>query len=250
MKRLLPLLAVLIFAPSAHAAHHLMTVNRVDASPTDVNKQFVELLDTFGEPFPNPQYSLGVFNAGGSLVASQVFNKPFGFANRTTPYLIGKAGVAGRNELLTLTIPNAPGKVCFHSSGSPTQADAIHCRAYGGSSGGGGTVDRRKPKQTLGGRTRQKLKGLAVTVRVDEAARVVATGSVRFGKRKLSLTRVTRNVKAGQKATLKLKLSRKRARAVRAALRARRRVTVKLKISARDAGGNVGVARRSIRLTG
>lgn len=249
MKRLAPLLAVLVFAPSAHAAHHLMRVNNVDASPADVSKQSVELLDTFGEPFPNPQYSIAVFDAGGALGVSQVLDAPHGFANRTTPYVIGKAGVAGRDKLLELTIPNQPGKVCFHSSGAPSAANEIHCLAYG-ASGGGGAVDARKPVQTLGGSKRQKLKGLAVTVRVDEAAKLTATGTVRFGKRRLKLRKATRSAKAGQKVTLKLKLSKRNAKAVRAALRARRKVTVKLKVTATDATGNASVARRSLKLTG
>lgn len=89
-----------------------------------------------------------------------------------------------------------------------------------------------------------------MTVRVDEAAKLTAAGTVRFGKRRLKLRKATRSAKAGQKVTLKLKLSRKNAKAVRAALRARRKVTVKLKMTATDASGNASVASRSIRLTG
>ena len=46
MKRLAAVLVLLVFPPSAHASEHLMQVNKVNASPGDVSKQFVELLDT------------------------------------------------------------------------------------------------------------------------------------------------------------------------------------------------------------
>jgi hypothetical protein len=58
---------------------------------------------------------------------------------------------------------------------------------------------------------------------------------------------VRRQVQAGQKVTVKLKLSRKARAAVKTALRRGSRIKAKVKVSARDSAGNTTTARPSIR---
>lgn len=215
--RRLAILIALVLAPSAQAADHLMHVNEVSVAPGDVNQQFVEFLDP-GEPFPESTYSLAILNSGGAIVAEQTFPEPQGFALRTDPYVVGKAGVSGRDELLTLTIPNAPGKACFYRGSPAASSPVIHCLEYGstrpacsaqlqpsesvafapptpgaqnaagtaacgspggGGGGDGGADDKRKPKTTLGGKKTQDVDKLAVTATLDEDGTVSATGTVR-----------------------------------------------------------------------
>ena len=111
------------------------------------------------------------------------------------------------------------------------------------------TSDRTRPVTTLGGRRRQRLSRLSVTVRVNEAATVVATGAVKVGNRRHRLRRVQRALRAGEKVRLKLKLSRKGRSSARAALALGRKVRAAVSVTATDTSGNKSVRRRNIRVT-
>jgi hypothetical protein len=283
--RRLAIVVALVLAPSAQAADHLMHVNEVSVSPGDVTKQFVEFLDP-GEPFPQSTYSLAILDSGGAIVQEQTFTQPHGFALRTDPYVVGKAGVSGRDELLTLTIPNAPGKACFYRGSPAASASVIHCLQYGvtpagssaqlqscesvafapptpgaqntavagacaGGGGGGGTAgDKRKPKTTLGGKKTQDIDKLAVTVTLDEDGRVSATATVRVpnSAKVYRFKRATKSARSGRKVKLRLKLSTKAKRAAKRALRSGRKLKAKVKVTAADKAKNRATKTRSIRL--
>lgn len=75
------------------------------------------------------------------------------------------------------------------------------------------------------------------TVSVPKASRVYRLGAVR----NVAIAR-------GAKKTLRLKISKKARTAIARALKAKKRVKATIRISARDASGNVATAKRTIRL--
>lgn len=108
--------------------------------------------------------------------------------------------------------------------------------------------DRTSPAITLGGKRRQRLSRLSVTVTVDERSTVVATGSVKVGRRRRALRKVRRVVPARTKVVLRLKLPRRARSAVRAALARGRSATAAVKVEATDASGNSTTKKRTIKI--
>jgi hypothetical protein len=222
------------------------------------------------------------------VVAEQTFGEPQGFALRTDPYVVGKAGVSARDELLTLTIPNAPGKACFYRGAPAASATVIHCLEYGstrpgcsaqlqpsesvafaaptpgaqnsagtaacgssGGGGGGGTAgDTRRPTAKLGGKRTQDIDKLAVTVTLDEAGTVSATGTVRVpgSAKTYRFKRARKSATAGKRVKLRLKLSKKGKRAVKRSLRAGRKLRAKVTVTAADRAKNRTTKRKTVRL--
>ena len=85
----------------------------------------------------------------------------------------------------------------------------------------------------------------------SEDLRASASGKVAIrGSKKTYSPRGVKNrfIARGQKATLKLKLSKKAQTAINHALRRHRRVGVKLTVAGRDAAGNLTVKSRTIKL--
>jgi hypothetical protein len=114
-------------------------------------------------------------------------------------------------------------------------------------------ADTRKPKLKLGGATVQKAlkaKAILVTATADEAATLRATGTLSLPtKAKLfRLGPVTKKAAAQKRVTFKLKLSKKTLKAIKRALAKHKKVVVKVKVTAKDAAGNVGTATRKIRV--
>jgi hypothetical protein len=109
-------------APAAQPTDGSMRVNEV--YPAGPGEAFVELLDVLpgGEDPPYDSYSVISYDADGAEVASQEFTKPFPFASRTTPFVLGDGGDAS-------ALPLAPGagRVCFKVT---TLTDPIHCLKY------------------------------------------------------------------------------------------------------------------------
>jgi hypothetical protein len=112
----------------------------------------------------------------------------------------------------------------------------------------GGGPDNTKPVAKLGGKRRQRLSNLSVTVTVNEDGTVVAGGYVKVGTRKLALKKVKRTVHAGRKLEIGLKLSRRARATVRVALRHGHRATALVKVKATDGSGNASGEKRTIRV--
>jgi hypothetical protein len=113
-------------------------------------------------------------------------------------------------------------------------------------------VDKRAAKLSLGGNTTQRIaRQRAVFVRAtpDEAARLSAKGtlSVTGARKVFKLRKATATAAAGQTRKLKLRISKKAARAVRRALRRKRKVRASVTVTAVDAAGNKSSAKRRIR---
>jgi hypothetical protein len=148
---------------------------------------------------------------------------------------------------------------------APPTPDAPHAACGGGGGGGGGTpgggggggggtggtADTTAPGARLGGKARQDVDEVAISVELSEAAALTVSGTVNVpgAARTLRFKTVRRQAQAGQRLTVKLKLSRKARGAVKAALRRGRRIKASVKVSARDSAGNTTTRRRSIRLT-
>jgi lysophospholipase L1-like esterase len=111
------------------------------------------------------------------------------------------------------------------------------------------------PGLRLGGRRTQKArKTIEVIVRATtKDLRITATGKVRVRGWKTAYK--LKGVKScfvarGDRATLRLNVSKKAVRAIRRALRRHKKVSAKLRIKARDAAGNTTLKRRTIKLRG
>jgi hypothetical protein len=294
MRRLASMTVVALFALTApaSASYHLMKVNEVFTSPSDVNARFVELLDPMPEPFPGSGYALEAFDAMDAPLSTQPIPSPVPFANMTAPYLYGGSAVTGRDGDLTLEIPPTAARVCFMRAAervhclelttvalqpgqsvqlqspcglvaAPPTPDAPNaaCGSGGGGGGGGGggtggggtggTADTTAPSARLGGKARQDVDKVAISVELSEAAALTVSGTVNVpgAAGTLRFKTVRRQAQAGQRVTVKLKLSRKARGVVKAALRRGRRIKARVKVSARDTAGNTTTRRRSIRLT-
>jgi hypothetical protein len=107
-----------------------------------------------------------------------------------------------------------------------------------------------------GARTQNFLRarGVAVKVTVDRAAALSATGSIALGKARaaprLRLRAATGRAVAGRTTTLKLKLNSRALRNLRAAVRAKRRVTANVSVRVVPANAPAIVVKTSIRHKG
>lgn len=113
-------------------------------------------------------------------------------------------------------------------------------------------ADKQPPAMRLGGAKKQKLlktKAILVTVLVDEAAtvRAGATLNVPGHARVYRLKSLTKKAAANKRVTFKLKLSKSQLKAVKRALRAKKKVVATVKVTARDAAGNARSATRKVR---
>lgn len=116
--------------------------------------------------------------------------------------------------------------------------------------------DHAPPAAKLGGRKLQKL-GRSVRVRVlcrNESCRATAAGTVRVPQvgsartKRYRLKKATAYIAKGRKPTLRPRLSKAARRAIKRALRARRRIIVKLRVTVVDKAGNKRTLGRRVRL--
>jgi plastocyanin len=126
--------------------------------------------------------------------------------------------------------------------------------AGGGGAGGGPTappVDRA-PVSTLVSSSKQRLDKLFVRASMNETGTLTATGTVSVPGHSARLYRfksVSRHVPANVPVKLRLKLPGQAQKAVKRALRQRRKLRAKVTLTARDATGHRTVRRQTIRLT-
>jgi hypothetical protein len=123
------------------------------------------------------------------------------------------------------------------------------------SSGGAAPVakDAIAPRLTLGGASTQRVLaqgGVIVVVECDEACSASATGSLSVpgASKVLRLRKVARTLRAGVKTKLKLKLSSKARRAIKRALKKRKRLSAGVVVQVKDVAGNSRSAKRKVKL--
>jgi hypothetical protein len=121
----LSLAALFALAAPAQASEHQQRINEVGL---DVGSaQFLELLDSAPEPFPNPPYKIGVYGPDGASVGDVPIDKA-AIAGRTTPVLVAsQPAVNGqaRDLPLTVTLPT-DGQACFEN-----KLEKLACVAWG-----------------------------------------------------------------------------------------------------------------------
>ena len=103
----------------------------------------------------------------------------------------------------------------------------------------------------MSGKTQSNANGVTVTVTSDEAATVALGGNVNLPKgasRALKLKAKGFSLKANAKTKLTLKFAKKVKRGVKKAVRRRKRPSVRLTLSAKDALGNQSTAKRKIKI--
>jgi hypothetical protein len=110
-------------------------------------------------------------------------------------------------------------------------------------------IDKTAPTQSLKYRKRQRLKKLAITVKVTEASVLEGAGSVNVpgASKRLKFRTVKRNVAANSSTKLAMKLSKRNYRRALRALR-RKRLTARLTVKATDAARNTATAKAAIKL--
>lgn len=123
----------------------------------------------------------------------------------------------------------------------------------GGPGPGGGIEtpgDTRAPSAQLAARRRQDVDRVSIALTFDEAATVTVGGtlSVPGAARTFRFTAVRREVVAGQRISVRLRLGRRPLAAAKRALAARRRVSATVIVKASDAAGNRRSESRRIRL--
>ena len=126
------------------------------------------------------------------------------------------------------------------------QVDAIVDSIQGGGGSGGGSADVTPPRLVVSGARKQRLlKQHAVIIKLrcpDEACSVTVAGKGPG----LKLKRVSRQLAAGERATVRLRLSARQLSSIRKLLEEGRRVRVKVTATASDAAGNAAPATMAI----
>ncbi|HEX2070483.1 MAG TPA: PQQ-dependent sugar dehydrogenase [Thermoleophilaceae bacterium] len=112
--------------------------------------------------------------------------------------------------------------------------------------------DRRGPAVRARAKRRQRLLrlgGAVVYVRCDERCRITAAGTLRIGRRRFALQRMTGPLlETGRRLRLELRLSDRGLSALRRAIRSGRRPNLSIRIRARDVAGNLStVVQRTVR---
>ena len=116
-------------------------------------------------------------------------------------------------------------------------------------------ADKTAPALKLGGRGNQKVlrqRSVAVVVEADEASTVVARGtiSVPGSGRTIRLRKASKQVAAGAKVKLALRLSRPKLRSLRRAFQKRPRLTARVTATGTDQAGNRRSAKRTVKVLG
>ena len=121
---------------------------------------------------------------------------------------------------------------------------------FSGSIGPSRTPDSIPPTLSVLGKAVDKRRVLLDVGCPTEACTATAAGRVVVpgAARAFGLPATSANIQKGYSARLKLQLSGKAWRVARRALSARRKVRVRVQLTARDAAGNVAATKRSIRL--
>jgi hypothetical protein len=158
------------------------------------------------------------------------------------------APAAPTRDAANAVVPGA----CPGSGAPPPGGGAGGGGGGAGGGGGGGAQDLTPPRQKLGGRKRQDVDRLAVTVTLDEPGRVTVRGSVNVPGGAARLVRfksVTRTVAADTPVKVRLRLGRQARRSVKRTLRRGRALRARVTVAAVDTAGNPSTAKRTIRLT-
>jgi peptidoglycan/xylan/chitin deacetylase (PgdA/CDA1 family) len=108
--------------------------------------------------------------------------------------------------------------------------------------------DRATVIARLLARRRQDVDRLRVSASMAEAGTLSAKGTVTLRRTRFHLRTVTAAAAPGKLVKLRLRLTQKGLRAVKRALRSKRRVRARITVTARDAAGNVASAKRTVRL--
>jgi Glucose / Sorbosone dehydrogenase len=114
-------------------------------------------------------------------------------------------------------------------------------------------ADHRQPVLTTRVKKRQRvlrLRGVVVYVRCNEPCRVSAGGRLRIGQRVYQLRRTTKTSVADERVRLRVRLTKRSRRALRAAVRDGRRLKLRIGVRARDTSGNLSpLVRRTVRVS-
>jgi glucose/arabinose dehydrogenase len=94
-----------------------------------------------------------------------------------------------------------------------------------------------------------RLRGAVAYVRCSEQCSVAAGGRLRIGRRRYRMRPAARAAQVGRRARMKILLTKRGRRALRKALRRRRKASVRLELRAQDAAGNrSNVVRATVRV--
>jgi hypothetical protein len=191
----------------------------------------------------NDKFVAGTYYAHVGGVDTSRQNPPIEFSN-VLKVVVDAAG----NGTASRPGPRLPQRSCPSGSGGGTGGGGT---GGGGTGGGGGrTVVKVTPFGKLSYRRVQAVRKLYVTARSTEAGTLRASATVKVPGRRRAyrFKSVSRKVGANRSVKLRLKLSKKRLRAVRRALRKGKRLRVRVKVTARTVAGAARSQKATIRL--
>ena len=126
-------------------------------------------------------------------------------------------------------------------------------RRVGAGTGVGTLTDRTPPRQSIRIRKRQRLSRLNFADTLNEPATLTVTGTVvasGASKSKIfPLRKVVRQAQTNRRVRIRMKLRKSGAVSAARLVRRGKRTRVRIKVTARDAAGNVSTARRTVRIT-
>jgi hypothetical protein len=236
------------------------------ALPANVSSQFVQVSRS-PEVDENGYFPTVVsFN---TLSATQtIFTDEFEFQPGT--YYLHVAGHDKRcfkadcpriefSEIMSFDVTAAAAAAAVSPATAPRTATsaALNCSDAGPGGGpalpsttGGPGRDKVKPLQSLSFKAVQDVDKLFVRARMSEAGTLTAraTVGVAGASKVYRFKPASRSVKANVFTKLRLKLAKKGLRAVKGALRKRKRLKAKISVTARDKAGNKRVQKATVRL--
>jgi hypothetical protein len=126
-------------------------------------------------------------------------------------------------------------------------------RRVGPTTGVGSLTDRTPPRHRLRIRKRQRLSRLSLADTVNEPATLTLTGTVIASgaakSKSFRLRTVRRSAQTNRRVRIRMRLRRSAAVSARRLVRRGKRTRVRIKLTGRDAAGNVSTLRRTVRIT-
>src|SRR4051812_9410989 len=215
----------------------------------------------FSYPHSGPDY-LGESVTGGSFAPANFgpFGGQYFFGDYVSdniyrvPLNGARDGFAAR-PVLFLSGADGPVDIQFGADGALYYAAIKRgsVRRVGPGTAVGSLTDRTPPRHKIRIRKRQRLSRLNLADTVNEPAKLTVTGTVVTSGASKSKTfrvrKVVRQAQANRRVRMRLKLRKSKAVAAARLVRRGKRMRVRIKVTGRDAAGNVSTVRRTVRIT-
>jgi hypothetical protein len=214
--------------------------------PSGVRSEFIETAtsDEVGVGGHFLQKNLKTFNVVGA--SDTTFTDKYEFTTGQYYVHVGTHDTVRRQDTPLIEYSNV---FCFRVVAGPNIAPCPGPSGGGGGGGGGGVTDKAAPVTSLSFPRVQDIDKLFVKVHTSETAQIKATGTISVGNASKVYRFKTKTLSLPGNASTKvrLKLAKKKLRAVKRALK-KRRLKAKVTITATDAAGNRRTKKATLRV--